>query len=165
MEETEVDPKVTDDEYEERVLANYANRSDDYELYADENVTAEYRFRYRETTKKNNILSYKKTNTKRATKKCGTSTKSRKNGDGSGETEMPITKPLSVVVHRMSQNEIHLAMSKPYYSEVNTENLEFVDSLWSEDDMRSEAEVSGQMDHDRKRRRCSQDNCDKSSPV
>ena len=135
---------MTDDEYEERVLANYANKSDDYELYADENVTAEYRFRYRETTKKNNIdsVSYKKTNSKRATKKRGTSTKSRKNGDGSGETEMPITKPLSVVVHRMSQNEIHLAMSKPHCSEVNTENLEFVDSLWSEDDMRSEAEVS-----------------------
>ena len=55
---------------------------------------------------------------------------------------MPITKPLSVVVHRMSYNEINLVMSKPRCSEVNTETLKFVDSLWSEDDMCSEAEVS-----------------------
>ena len=66
-----------DDEYEERVLENYANKLDDYELYADENVMAEYQFRYRETIKKNKLegVSYKKTNTKRASKKHFTMTK------------------------------------------------------------------------------------------
>ena len=69
-----------DDEYEERVLENYANKLDDYELYADENVMAEYQFRYRETIKKNKLegVSYKKTNTKRASKKHFTMTKKQK---------------------------------------------------------------------------------------
>ena len=128
------DPEVTDNEYEERVLANYAAKPGDYEIFADENVTAEYSYHYRETMKQNKIegVSYKKMTPKKSTNVQGPGTKKRR--QCTLETVAPVTKPLSVVVHRLSQREIDLPMNKSAQGD-NTLNIKFVDHLWSKEEM------------------------------
>ena len=134
MEEKQPDPDVTDDEYEERVLDNYAAKPEDYELFADENVTAEYRYRYRETTDKNRKegTSYRKA-PPRAKK---TEQNPQASTAHSRHEELLLTKPLSVVVRRLSQHEIEKAVKKPV--EDITNKIEFVDNLWTDEDEHSE---------------------------
>ena len=136
VEEKEQDPDVTDNEYEQRVLDNYAAKPEDYELFADENVTAEYRYRYCETTLKNRKegTTYRKAPTKRTKK---TERSSRKKTEGREYKEL-LTKPLSVVVCRLLQQEIDEAMKKSVINSLN--EIEFVDNLWSDDDEPSDGD-------------------------
>ena len=131
VEEREQDPDLTDDEYEQRVLANYAPKPEDYELFADENVMAEYQYRYRETTEKNRKEGtlYCKVPAKR-TKNTEQITKRRR--EKRPYQEMLLTKLLSVVVRRLSQHDIDEATSRTLGTN-SSEELEFVDNLWSDD--------------------------------
>ena len=125
---------VEDDEYEQRVLENYAAKPEDYELFADENVTAEYRYRYRETTVKNRKegTTYRKAPAKR-TQKTGRSPRSTR--EQSAYEELLLTKPLSVVVRRLSEHDIEKATKKS--GENNMNEIEFVEHLWTDDDEHS----------------------------
>ena len=137
VEEKEQDPDVTDDEYEQRVLDNYAAKPEDYKLFADENVTAEYRYRYREMTLKNRKegTSYRKAPAKRTKK---TEWSSRGRTEQRAHEELLLTKLLSVVVRRLSQHEIDEAMKKSAINSLN--EIEFVDNLWSDNDEPSDGD-------------------------
>ena len=134
VEEREQDPDITDDEYEQRVLANYAAKPEDYELFADENVMAEYRYRYHKMTEKNRkegTLYPKRTkNTEQITKR---------RREKRPYQEMLLTKPLSVMVHRLSQHEIDEATSRMSGAN-SSEELQFVDNLWSDDEGSSDGD-------------------------
>ena len=132
IEESEVDPDVMDDEYEQRVFVNYDNKPENYEFFADEHVTAEYRLRYRKTTKKNKQegTSYHKAGTP-----CKSERNSvRKNGD------FVTTKPLSVVLEKLSKKQIEAAVRG---ANGEQDRLQFVDNLWSDDDMDESADRWG----------------------
>ena len=133
VQETEQDPDITDDEYEERVMANYAAKSEDYKLFADENVTAEYQYRYRETIEKNRKdgISFRKVPAKEQDMK-------RRWLKASHEAK-PCTKLLSIVVHRLSQREIDVVMNRMAHANA-LEELEFVDNLWSNDKLPSKGD-------------------------
>ena len=136
VQETEQDPDITNDEYEQRVMANYAAKSEDYELFVDENVTAEYRYRYREMTEKNRKdgISFRKAPAKHTGKSNEQGTKRRRLK--TSHKEKPHTKPLSIVVHRLSQREIDVATNRTAHANSPGE-LEFLDNLWSDDGLSS----------------------------
>ena len=128
VQETEQDPDIMDNEYKERVMTNYAAKSEDYEPFADKNVTTEYRYRYREMTEKNRKdgISYWKVPAKSTRKGRGAGMKKR--CLEVAQEAIPVTKLLSIVVHKLSQREIDLAMNSRMQTNV-IQDLKFIDHL------------------------------------